>query len=241
MAERPAAVALSFGDPGPWIGRCRATGARVICEVQNYEDAVLAIAGGADVLVAQGTEAGGHTGTMSLLPFLAGVATRHADVPVLAAGGIADGRTLAAALTAGAAGAWLGTAFLATPEAVEVPDIHKRLIVESDGTDTVLTRAYDIVSGLPWPASISERVRRNRFTDDWSEREAELRNRWAELAAARAAAPPEERLDPDTSEFLYGQSARFVKNIRPAAEVVRTVSEEAEVSSDPSRSCFWPS
>jgi hypothetical protein len=78
----------------------------VICQVQNYDDAELAVAAGADVLVAQGTEAGGHTGTMSLLPFLAGVVDRYPDVPVLAAGGIADGRTLAAALTAGADGAW---------------------------------------------------------------------------------------------------------------------------------------
>jgi nitronate monooxygenase len=228
LAERPPAVALSFGDPRPWIGRCKAAGARVICQVQNYEDAALAVAGGADVLVAQGTEAGGHTGTMSLLPFLAGVVTRHPDLPVLAAGGIGDGRTLAAALIAGAAGAWLGTAFLATPEAVEVTDIHKHLIVESDGADTVLTRAYDIVSLLPWPASISERVRRNRFTDQWSGREAELRERREEFAAARAAASPDERLDPDTGEFLYGQSARFVNGIRPAADIVRTVSDDAE-------------
>src|SRR6202011_2033536 len=104
LAERPAAVAFSFGDPGPWIGRCKAVGARVICQVQNYEDADGAVGGGSDILVVQGTEAGGHTGTMSLLPFLAGVAARYPSVPILAAGGIADGRTLAAALTAGAEG-----------------------------------------------------------------------------------------------------------------------------------------
>src|SRR3984893_13313652 len=80
LAEGPAAAALSFADPGPWIDRCKAVGARVICQVQNYEDADLAVAGGTDVLVAQGTEAGGHTGTMSLLPFLAGVVARYPDV-----------------------------------------------------------------------------------------------------------------------------------------------------------------
>jgi nitronate monooxygenase len=228
LAERPAAIALSFGDPRPWIGRCRAAGVRVMCQVQTYEHAGLAIAGGADVLVAQGTEAGGHTGNMTLLPLLAGVAARYPDVPLLAAGGIGDGRTLAAALTAGADGAWLGTAFLATPEAIEVPDAHKHLIVESDGADTVLTRAFDIVSGLPWPPGISERVRRNRFTDEWSEREAELEDRRAELAAARAAVSDPEHSDPETSEVLYGQSARFVDAIRPAAEVVRAISDEAE-------------
>jgi nitronate monooxygenase len=156
------------------------------------------------------------------------VAARYLDVPVLAAGGIADGRTLAAALVAGADGAWLGTAFLATPEAVEVPDINKRLIVDSDGTDTVFTRAYDIMSGLPWPASIGERVRRNRFTDEWSERVAELRARRAELVEAAAANPSEVAEGLETREVLYGQSAGFVNDIRPAADVVRTVSEDAE-------------
>ena len=227
LAERPAAVALSFGDPDPWISRCKAVGARVICQVQNYEHADLAVSGGADVLVAQGTEAGGHTGTMSLLPLLAGVVARYPDVCLLAAGGIADGRTLAAALTAGADGAWLGTAFLATPEAVEVKDHHKRLIVESDGTDTVFTRIYDIKTGYPWPAGIGERVRRNRFTDEWSEREQEFRDRLAESAAS-SATDQSEPPDPETSEVLYGQSAGLVNDIRPAAEVVHTISEDAE-------------
>ncbi|MFD5326559.1 NAD(P)H-dependent flavin oxidoreductase [Streptomyces sp. NPDC127092] len=173
---------------------------------------------GTDVLVAQGTEAGGHTGTMGLLPFLAGIVRRYPDVPVLAAGGIADGRTLAAVLTAGADGAWLGTAFLATPEAVEVHDVHKRLIVESDGSDTVWTRTYDIVSGLPWPANIGARVRRNRFTDEWSGREATLRDRKEEFAPAQDINPFEAPPDPDTSQIPYGQSASFVDAVRPAAD-----------------------
>ncbi|MFG2833120.1 NAD(P)H-dependent flavin oxidoreductase [Streptomyces sp. NPDC048434] len=228
LEERPEIIALSFADPQPWLARAKDTGARVMCQVQNYGDAEAAVAAGADVLVAQGTEAGGHTGTMGLLPFLAGIVKRYPDVPVLAAGGIGDGRTLAAALTAGADGAWLGTAFLATPEAVEVHDAHKRLIVESDGSDTVWTRTYDIVSGLPWPATIGERVRRNRFTDEWSEREATLRDRTAEGAPSKASNPVDAPPDPDTSSVLYGQSAFFVDAIRPAADVVRTISDDAE-------------
>ena len=228
LAERPAAIAFSFADPAPWVRRCKAAGVRVICQVQNFQDAELAVAGGTDVLVVQGTEAGGHTGIMSLLPLLAGVVARYPDVPVLAAGGMADGRTLAAALIAGADGAWLGTAFLATPEAIEVNDIHKRLIVESDGTDTVFTKVYDIVSGLPWPTGIGERVRRNRFTDEWGEREAELRDGSLGLIPTHGSNPFEVPFDPETSAVLYGQSAGFIDNIRPAAEVVRTVSEAAE-------------
>ena len=228
LAAAPPVVALSFGDPKPWLDQARAAGARVMCQVQNYEDAALAVDAGAEILVAQGTEAGGHTGAMSLLPFLAGVVARYPDVPVLAAGGIADGRTLAAALTAGADGAWLGTAFLATPEAVEVHDIHKDLIVASDGSDTVFTRAYDIVSGLPWPPAIGERVRRNRFTDEWTEREAELRIRREEFTRPPGTNPFESPPDPDQDDVLYGQGAGFVHAVRPAADVLRSVSEEAE-------------
>jgi nitronate monooxygenase len=211
---RPDVIALSFADPAPWVGRAKDAGARVVCQVQTLGDADLAVEAGADVLVAQGTEAGGHTGTMSLLPLLSAVVDRHPDVPVLAAGGIGDGRTLAAALLAGADGAWLGTAFLATPEAVEIGDDHKQAIVSSDGGDTIFTRAYDIASGLPWPAGIGERVRRDSFTDEWSERESELRDRRTEVT------PPK--------SLLYGQSAGFVRQIRPAADVVRSICEDAE-------------
>lgn len=215
VAASPAAIALSFGDAAPWIDKAKASGAKVICQVQSHDAADAAVDAGADVLVAQGIEAGGHTGTMSLLPFLASVVARHPNVPVLASGGIGDGPTLAAALTAGADGAWLGTAFLATTEAVEVGDEHKRLIVASDGTDTVFTRAYDIVSGAPWPAEIGARLRRDEFTDAWADREDELRAHSAEVK-------------PDAEPRYYGQSAAFVDAVRPAAEVVRAVCDGAE-------------
>ena len=228
LKARPAVVALSFGDPQLWLERVREAGIRTMCQVQTFEQAARAVDEGVDVLVVQGTEAGGHTGHLSLLPFLAGAAARWPDVPLLAAGGIADGRTLAAALTAGADGAWVGTAFLATPEAVEVHDLHKELIVASDGGDTVLTRAYDIVSGLPWPAGIGERTRRNRFTDEWSEREAELVARRSEFAKPPGSNPFGAPPDPERDEVLYGQGAGFVGAVRPAAEVLRTICAEAE-------------
>ena len=221
-------IALSFGDPQPWLDRAKKAGATTMCQVQTFTDAARAVDGGADVLVAQGTEAGGHTGQMSLLPFLAGVADRWPEVPLLAAGGIADGRTLAAALTAGADGAWVGTAFLATPEAVEVHDVHKELIVASDGGDTVLTGAYDIVSGLPWPAEIGERTRRNRFTDDWTGRDVELRSRREEFAPPPGTVPFRDPPNPDRDEVVYGQGAGFVTAVRPAAEVLRRICDDAE-------------
>jgi nitronate monooxygenase len=224
----PAVIALSFGDPQPWLERARKAGATTMCQVQTLDDAARAVDAGTDVLVVQGTEAGGHTGTMSLLPFLAAAAARWPAVPLLAAGGIADGRTLAAALTAGADGAWLGTAFMATPEAVEVHDINKELILASDGGDTVLDRAYNIVSGLPWPEGIGLRLRRNRFTDQWAGREAELHARREEFAPPPEAVPFQQSPDPDTDMVLYGQAAAFVNAVRPAAEVVRGICADAE-------------
>jgi nitronate monooxygenase len=228
LAEAPALIALSFGDPSPWIERCRTAGSRVICQVQTYAHADRAVEAGTDALVAQGTEAGGHTGETSLLPLLAGVAARHPHIPLLAAGGIGDGRTLAAAMTAGADGASMGTAFLATPEAVEVDDVYRHLIVESDGADTVFTHAYNIVSGYPWPRGIGERVRRNRFTDEWAGREAELRTRREEINATRSPFSGISDEDVATREVLYGQSARFVTEIRPVADVVRSICADAE-------------
>jgi len=214
LDARPTAIALSFSDPGAWARRAKDAGCAVICQAQTFADAQLAVDAGADVLVAQGTEAGGHTGTMSLLPFLAGIADAHPDTVLLAAGGIGNGRTLAAALLTGADGAWLGTPFLATLEAVEIADDHKAAIIASDGGDTIFTRTYDIASGLPWPSGIGERVRRDAFTDEWTEREAQLRS---EREGVTAGEP-----------LLYGESARFVDAVRPAAEVVRRISEHAE-------------
>ncbi len=214
LDARPDAIALSFADPGEWGRRVKDAGIRLICQAQTFDDADLAVAAGADVVAVQGGEAGGHTGTMSLLPLLAGIAERYPEVTLLAAGGIASGRTLAAALVAGADGGWLGTAFVATPEAVEVSDDHKAAVVASDGGDTVFTHAYDIAFGAPWPSTIGGRVRQDAFTQEWAGREAELRER-------------RDRAEPG-SPLYFGQSARFVDAVRPAADVVRLLSASAE-------------
>ena len=215
LEERPAAIVLSFSDPGEWGRRVKDAGCRLIAQVQTFADVDLALAADADVLVAQGNEAGGHTGTMGLLPLLCGIAEQQPDVPVLAAGGIANGRSLAAALVAGADGAMVGTAFLATPEAIEIGDDYKDAIAQSDGCDTVFSSAHDIASGRPWPRGIGVRTQRDAFTDEWAGREAELRTRAPDITP-----PPRPR--------FFGQSARFVADVRPAADVLRQISGDAE-------------
>jgi nitronate monooxygenase len=230
LEAKPPVIAFSFGNPEPWLSRAKASGATVMCQVQTMEHARNAVAAGADILVVQGNEAGGHTGRMSLLALLTQVLNKFPEVPALAAGGMASGRALAGALAAGAEGAWVGTAFLATPEAVEVSNDHKQRIVQSDGENTVYTQAFDIVEekvfGIKWPEGIAMRAYRNRFAERWHEREDELRRRINEVAPEYAQKL--EQRDPEETALPMGQSAAFVHDLRPAAEVVRAIGEEAE-------------
>ena len=143
VEEKVPVILFSFADPRPWLSRAKESGAVTICQVQTMEAARMVVAGGADILAAQGNEAGGHTGVQHLLPFLVQVVDEFPDLPVVAAGGIGSGRSLAAVLAAGAEGAWMGTAFVATQEDNEVPEAHKELIVRSNGEDTIHSQVSD--------------------------------------------------------------------------------------------------
>ncbi len=226
LEERVPVVVFSFADPQPWLGRAKEAGALTICQVQSAELAEMAASSGADVLLAQGNEAGGHTGQVNLLPLLVSLVDRHPDVPVLAAGGITSGRALAAVLAAGAQGASLGTAMVATPEAVEVPESFKQQIVSSDGQDTAYTRLYDLLGDSPWPDGIAGRVYRNRLVREWDGRDADILAHREELATDVAAGRARE--DPEMSSVYFGQGAGQVPAIRPAADVVCEICDNAE-------------
>jgi nitronate monooxygenase len=223
----PPVVVLSFAPTGPWIGRAHDAGARVICQVQTMDLVRDALEEGTDALLVQGHEAGGHTGTMGLLPFLASALEVSGDTPVLAAGGVSSGRALAAVLAAGADGASLGTAFLASHEATDVPDVYKKCIVESNGEDTVFTTLYDEARGLQWPPPVGMRLRRTKHTDQWQGREDEAKEHLDELRAELPAVLDFERFDPEVTTMLYGQSAASVSAVRSAAEIVRSVCDDA--------------
>ena len=226
LEERAPVFIFSFADPSPWLGRARDAGAVAICQAQSLELARQAVDAGADALLAQGNEAGGHTGEMNLLPLLVELVERYPHIPVLAAGGITTGRALAGALAAGAEGASLGTAMLATPEAVEVPDAFKERVILSDGQDSIFTRLYDLLGTRPWPEGIAGRVYRNRLVREWDGRDAEVLARREELASDVAAARANG--DPELSAVYMGQGAGRVNAIRPAAEVVRDICAGAE-------------
>ena len=226
LEEQVPVIVFSFTDPRPWLGRARDAGILTVCQVQSLELAESAMAAGTDMLLAQGNEAGGHTGGMNLLPLLVELVERYPDVPVLAAGGISSGRALAAVLAAGAAGASLGTALLATPEAVEVPDTFKERILLSDGQDTIFTRFYDLLGTRPWPEGIAGRVYHNRLVREWDGRDADILAHREELASDVAAGRAQQ--DAEVASVYMGQGAGQVSAIRPAAEVVQEICEGAE-------------
>ena len=227
LEEKAPVVIFSFSDPEPWLGRARDAGALTICQVQSAELAELAIRAGADVLLAQGNEAGGHTGQVNLLPLLVSLVERYPDVPVLAAGGITSGRALAGVLAAGAQGASLGTAMVATREAVEVPDSFKERIVASDGQDTAYTRLYDLLGDSPWPDGIAGRVYRNRLVREWDGRDAEILAHPGGVGVGRRRTPARAGT-PKCRRCTSDRGAGRVAAVRHAADVLREMCDDAE-------------
>jgi nitronate monooxygenase len=225
LERGPAAVMLSFGDPRPFIGPIRRAGAALILQVTDITEAREAVAVGADLIVAQGTEAGGHGGgggwsTFSLVPVVADLA---APVPVLAAGGIADGRGVAAALALGAAGALVGSRFQASAETLADPAVTKA-IIEGTGEDTERSTILDVIRNSRWPSRYPARALRNRFTEQWRGREDQL--------AADSAAKQEYKDAVAHGELpplpvWTSQAIDLITDLRPAAELVGSLSAEA--------------
>jgi len=210
-------------DLGAIFAKAHDRGIRVMHMVATATDALRAAEAGANVIVAQGNEGGGHVGEIGTTVVVRQVVKAVAPIPVLAAGGLADGAGLAAALALGADGVLLGTRFLATEEA-PVDAAYKRAVVASGGDDTIVTTVSDTLSGRDWPGAWA-RLRRTRFIEEWLGREPELRRRreavWASLEAA-------EESDPDYGLMWIGQSAGLIDAVMPAGDVVRQIVGEAE-------------
>ncbi|HYJ15120.1 MAG TPA: nitronate monooxygenase [Candidatus Limnocylindria bacterium] len=228
LRARPALVAFAWArkqqNLRDYFQRAHDAGCKVMHMAGEVAEALRAADAGADVLVAQGTEAGGHVGWMASLPLLPMIVKAVAPLPVLGAGGIADGRGLAAALALGADGVLLGTRFLATPEA----PIHanfKQAIVKSDGHDTVLTEIPDLASQRVWPGAMS-RAQRNLFIERWSGREWAIRQNAAEIGKQVAAARVSG--DIDNATLSFGQDAGLIDSIKTVNQVVQDVVAEAE-------------
>lgn len=228
LKHKPAAVMLSFGDPRPFVDEIRAAGALLICQCQDMEHVADAVDVRADIVVAQGAEAGGHgalRGTFTLVPEAADFLAKNApDTLLLAAGGVADGRGLAAALMLGADGVLVGTRLWASREAL-VNERHQQAILESNGDGTLRTRVPDIARQMPWPHGFTARIRRNAFTERWHGREALLED------AAAVEGPRYRKAfaegDPDNTGVWFGEAAGLIHAIEPAATIVERMASGA--------------
>jgi nitronate monooxygenase len=220
LGFEPHAVMLSFGDPAPYAPLVRSAGSRLICQVQDLEGARQAQAAGAHLIVAQGTEAGGHGGGRATLPLVPAVVDAVAPTPVIAAGGIADGRGLAAALMLGAAGVLIGTRFYASEESLAHGEAKQR-IVEAQDLATARTRVFDEVRGLDWPAAYTGRALRNRFLQRWEGHHADLP---AHAAAYQKAVRDG---DFDTAAVWAGEALDLVRAVERAPALVERIGAEA--------------
>jgi nitronate monooxygenase len=229
IARKPKAIFLSFDDPEPFASKAKAAGIAVICQLQTRADAERAIDCGVDVIVAQGTEGGGHGGaraTLTLVPELADLIAKRAPQTLLcAAGGIVDGRGLAAALMLGADGVVVGTRFWASKEALVPASLHDAALAAS-GDDTVRQSVLDIVRERPWPARYTGRVLKNDFVREWLGREGELRDAKAEQTARYREAS--KAGDATIAATIVGEGVGLIHAIEPAAVILERMVAEAE-------------
>ena len=235
LAEGVPIVSFFWGQAGPLTAAAHRGGAKVLHTVATADAARISVDDGADAIVAQGWEAGGHVqGTVATMALAPAVVDRVAPVPVLAAGGIADGRGLAAAMALGAAGAWIGTRFLASTEAPIHPRYRDRLLAAKE-TDTEYGTLFDV----GWPDA-PHRSLRNKTIEAWEaagrppsgrrphERTVLAKSHYGDVVAYQSHTPgADDEGDIDALALWSGQGVNLVRRVQPAAEIVREISDEA--------------
>jgi nitronate monooxygenase len=220
LQHSPFCVFLSFGDPRPFAAEIRDAGAALICQVQFLSQIDMALEAGAAAVVVQGTEAGGHGANRSTFPFVPEAADylkqRSPKTLLIAAGGIADGRGLAAALMLGADGVVVGSRLWASAEAL-TPKAHTDKAMGKTGDSTIRTKVLDALRGVPWPREYSYRFLKNKLTDEWADREAEAFRAFGTLSAKYVQARAQNDLD--TLAVTCGEAVGLLKD-RPTAESI---------------------
>lgn len=222
LERRPKAVFLSFGEIRPFARRIRKAGVPLIAQVQTVADALGAKAEGADAIVAQGSEAGGHGGTRGSFALIPAVRDAIGDMPLIAAGGIADGPSIVAALMLGADAALCGTAFYATRESLADPR-SKALAVATSGDETARSNIFDAARGIQWPPPWTLRARSNTFHEQWTGYEGNIGQTVREAFAKACEAG-----DPETLPVIVGEAVDRVRAEEPASEVMARLITESE-------------
>lgn len=225
LDRNPAALMLSFGDFRPFLDRIRSAQLKFIVQVQTLDQARAAVDAGVDAIVAQGTEAGGHGGSRATLPFVPAVVDIAQGIPVIAAGGIADGRGVTAALALGATGALCGTTFFASDESL-ASESAKQAALNGSGDDTERSSVFDVARDLDWPSDWNLRTLRNTFTRRWSGDMATLnQNLAAERDRFNAAAAAD---DTDIVPVIVGEAADLIQARRSAQAILHEMMAQAE-------------
>ena len=228
----PRTIMLSFGDPRRYGPDIRSGGTRLICQVQTLAQVPMALEAGADVVCAQGGEAGGHgvsgsqnRGTFTLVPEIADfLASQSPDTLLLAAGGVADGRGLAAALMLGADGALVGSRLWASAESLAA-DGAKMQAVGASGDMSVRSPVFDIIRDIPWPAPYDFRALRNALHEKWGGRIEVLKADPSEARAEYQKGLKEG--DYSRIHTPVGEGAGLIRAIDPAADIVCAMTREA--------------
>jgi enoyl-[acyl-carrier protein] reductase II len=227
IGEGASSFVAGLGVPMPIMEKLKKAGLKVMVVCGAVKHAVKAEQAGCDAVICQGGEGGGHTGLVGTLPFVA-QAVEAVKIPVVAAGGLYDGRGLAAALSLGAVGVWMGTRFIASAEA-HAGQMYRDVIVEATDEDTIRTRSY---SGKPM------RVKKNPYVEEWERhpqdiqpfpQQAMISHREGVMGGIGGQI---EGLDIDRSAFAMGQSAGGVHDVLPAGEIVARIMAEAEAAID---------
>jgi enoyl-[acyl-carrier protein] reductase II len=225
IEEGASSFIAGLGVPMPIMEKLKKAGLKVMVVCGAVKHAVKAEQAGCDAVICQGGEGGGHTGLVGTLPLIA-QAVEAVKIPVVGAGGLHDGRGLAASLALGAQGVWMGTRFIASEEA-HAGDLYRQTILAAADEDTVRTRCY---SGKPM------RVQKNAYVADWESRPQDIQPFPIQAGisirnnAMGGIGGQIEGLDPDKSCFAMGQSAGGVRDVLPAGDIVRRIMAEAHAS-----------
>jgi nitronate monooxygenase len=219
------AINHSFADPTPYVGPAHAAGVKVFAQVQTLADAVRAAEAGVEVIIAQGGEAGGHAGSIGTFALLPAVVDAVSPIPVVAAGGIADGRGLVAALMLGAQGVWMGTRFVASPEWGGA-SWEQEVVLGASSDDTVQTSIYDRLFDRPFPQGIDDRMVRNAFIMRWQGNTVEVDPGNQTLQEQVRSA--EVQGDVTVAGVSAGVSSGLITALQPAADIVHAIVLEAE-------------
>ena len=218
-------IGHSFSDPSPFMSDAKKAGIKVVAQVQTVEQAAHARDAGVDLVVAQGTDGGGHTGYIGTISIVPAVVDACPGIPVIAAGGIVDGRGMAAALALGASGVWIGSRFVASKEWAGA-EWSKEALMSAGTDDTVITRSYDLAMDAPFPSDIGHRVLSNSFTDRWHENYQELLDNKEDIKTNLALAT--QNADLNIAPVSAGSGSGPIKSIEKVSDIMQTLMSDTE-------------